>query len=68
MAKRRAVRPRRDHRPLLGPTIGGYLIDMARAGHWIFLVNVPIGIIAAMVIPRVIQEPGFEPDRKPGSI
>ena len=50
--------------PLLGPTIGGYLIDWA-SWHWIFLVNVPIGIIVAMVIPRVIQEPGFEPDRKP---
>ncbi len=50
--------------PLLGPTIGGYLIDIA-SWHWIFLVNVPIGVLVAFMIPRVIKEPGFEPDRKP---
>src|SRR6201992_719074 len=27
--------------PLLGPTIGGYMIDVA-SWHWIFLVNVPL--------------------------
>ncbi|HEY0190931.1 MAG TPA: DHA2 family efflux MFS transporter permease subunit [Kofleriaceae bacterium] len=47
--------------PLLGPTIGGYMIDVA-SWHWIFLVNVPIGLIVAFVIPRVIQEPTFKPD------
>jgi DHA2 family multidrug resistance protein len=50
--------------PLLGPTIGGYLIEWS-SWHWIFLVNVPIGIIVGLVIPDVIQEPGFEPDRRP---
>src|SRR6478609_8230329 len=50
--------------PLLGPTIGGYLIQWS-TWHWIFLVNVPIGIIVGLVIPDVIQEPGFEPDRRP---
>src|SRR5882672_3281197 len=50
--------------PLLGPTIGGYLIEWS-SWHWIFLVNVPIGIIVALVIPRVVQEPGFVPDKKP---
>src|SRR4051812_43730884 len=48
--------------PLLGPTIGGYMIDVA-SWHWIFLVNVPIGLLVAFVIPRVLQEPGFAPDR-----
>src|SRR3954470_23093517 len=47
--------------PLLGPTIGGYRIDVA-SWHWIFLINVPIGIIVAFMIPRVIQEPTFKPD------
>ncbi|HET9623455.1 MAG TPA: DHA2 family efflux MFS transporter permease subunit [Kofleriaceae bacterium] len=47
--------------PLLGPTIGGYLIDTA-SWHWIFLINVPIGLVVAFVIPRVLQEPGFRPD------
>jgi DHA2 family multidrug resistance protein len=47
--------------PLLGPTIGGYMIDWA-SWHWIFLVNVPIGLTVAFLIPRVLKEPGFEPD------
>jgi MFS transporter, DHA2 family, multidrug resistance protein len=47
--------------PLLGPTIGGYMIDWA-SWHWIFLVNVPIGLAVAFVIPPVLEEPGFTPD------
>src|SRR5262245_45642762 len=47
--------------PLLGPTIGGYMIDWIN-WHWIFLVNVPIGLIVALLIPRVLEEPGFVPD------
>jgi EmrB/QacA subfamily drug resistance transporter len=41
--------------PIFGPIIGGWLIDVA-SWHWIFLINVPIGIIAvvyaAIVLPR----------------
>ena len=29
--------------PVLGPLVGGYLVDYA-SWHWIFLINVPIGI------------------------
>lgn len=50
--------------PLLGPTIGGYLIEWS-SWHWIFLVNLPIGIIVAIAIPRVVEEPGFKADRRP---
>jgi EmrB/QacA subfamily drug resistance transporter len=31
--------------PILGPILGGWLIDTA-SWHWIFLINVPIGVIA----------------------
>jgi DHA2 family multidrug resistance protein len=44
--------------PLLGPTLGGYLIDRA-SWHWIFMVNVPVGIAAAVLALRFIEEPGF---------
>jgi MFS transporter, DHA2 family, multidrug resistance protein len=46
--------------PLLGPTIGGYLIDWA-SWHWIFMVNVPIGILAALLVFRFVEQPGFTP-------
>ena len=49
--------------PLLGPTVGGYLINWAN-WHWCFLVNVPLGIIAAILALRFIQEPGFEPSKQ----
>lgn len=45
--------------PLLGPTIGGYLIEYS-SWHWIFLVNLPVGILAAFLSYRFIEEPGFE--------
>ncbi|HZJ64370.1 MAG TPA: MFS transporter, partial [Kofleriaceae bacterium] len=47
--------------PLLGPSIGGYMIDWVN-WHWIFLVNVPIGLTVALVIPRVLKEPDFVPE------
>ena len=50
--------------PLLGPTIGGKLIDVA-SWHWIFLINVPVGLLAAWVSFVSIKEPGFKPAREP---
>src|SRR5215468_827049 len=50
--------------PLLGPTIGGYLTSWA-SWHWIFLVNVPIGLLVAFGASRVIEEPEFVPERQP---
>ncbi len=50
--------------PLLGPTVGGYLINWA-SWHWVFLVNVPVGVLVAALALRFIEEPGFEPSREP---
>ena len=33
--------------PIFGPILGGWLIDIA-SWHWIFLINVPFGIIATV--------------------
>ncbi|RKS86824.1 EmrB/QacA subfamily drug resistance transporter [Orbus hercynius] len=30
--------------PVIGPVVGGYLVEMA-SWHWIFLINIPIGVI-----------------------
>jgi EmrB/QacA subfamily drug resistance transporter len=43
--------------PILGPTIGGLIIDNA-SWHWIFYVNVPIGVAAVIAALRVL--PGAE--------
>jgi DHA2 family multidrug resistance protein len=50
--------------PLLGPTLGGYLID-ALSWHWIFLINVPVGLIAAAVAFRAIEQPAFVSTKAP---
>ncbi len=46
--------------PIFGPILGGWLIDAA-SWHWIFLINIPIGVLAlvyaAMVLPRDHVEP-----------
>lgn len=40
--------------PIMGPILGGYLIDNA-SWHWIFLINLPLGLLAityaALVLP-----------------
>jgi DHA2 family multidrug resistance protein len=46
--------------PLLGPSIGGYLIDWS-SWHWIFTVNVPIGLGVALLALRFIEQPAFTP-------
>ena len=50
--------------PLLGPTLGGYLIDRV-SWHWIFLINLPVGIAAAIMAWRTIEQPAFEPSHAP---
>ena len=46
------LRDRRNcngHRPVLGPTVGGWITDHY-SWRWVFLINVPIGIIATMLV------------------
>jgi EmrB/QacA subfamily drug resistance transporter len=48
--------------PALGPTLGGLLIG-AGGWRWIFLVNVPVGIIGLLLLLRVPKHIGAQPDR-----
>ena len=51
--------------PLVGPTLGGWLVEIA-SWHWIFLINIPIGIAGAVATAfympeeRVPQVPRFD--------
>jgi EmrB/QacA subfamily drug resistance transporter len=51
--------------PLIGPTLGGWLVEVA-SWHWIFLINVPIGIVGGvatlryMRLPRITSVPPFD--------
>ena len=42
--------------PTIGPTLGGWLTDTF-SWHWIFFINLPIGILSLLLTQRVIQDP-----------
>jgi len=37
--------------PLVGPTLGGWLVEVA-SWHWIFLINLPLGVIGTLAALR----------------
>jgi EmrB/QacA subfamily drug resistance transporter len=41
--------------PLIGPTLGGWLVQ-ALSWHWIFLINVPIGILGGIATLKVMPD------------
>ena len=41
--------------PLLGPTLGGWLVEYA-SWHWIFLINIPIGLLGVIVSGYVLPD------------
>ena len=53
--------------PVLGPTFGGWLTD-AYSWRWAFYINIPIGILAILMILRYIKDPPYIRDAKPGRI
>ena len=42
--------------PILGPTVGGYITD-AISWHWIFLINLPFGILSLALVQQFVAEP-----------
>ena len=53
--------------PTLGPTAGGFITDRY-SWHWLFLINVPVGIVVALVVAWMVsidrrQEHGSRRDR-----
>ena len=42
--------------PSLGPTLGGWITE-SLSWHWIFLVNVPIGLLAAALCATQLEDP-----------
>ncbi len=41
--------------PLLGPTLGGFLVDYA-SWHWIFLINIPLGVVGWFASRRFMPD------------
>jgi EmrB/QacA subfamily drug resistance transporter len=46
--------------PIAGPIIGGWLLESA-SWHWIFVINVPIGIVALIAATRILPKDNPQP-------
>ena len=44
--------------PAIGPTLGGWITDNY-SWHWIFFINVPIGILSLILTNRVVEDPPY---------
>ncbi len=44
--------------PAIGPTLGGWITDNY-SWHWIFLINIPIGILSLVLTQRVVRDPAY---------
>jgi DHA2 family multidrug resistance protein len=42
--------------PAIGPTLGGWITDNY-SWHWIFFINIPIGIVSLILTQRVVFDP-----------
>ena len=42
--------------PAIGPTLGGWITDNY-SWRWIFYINVPVGILALLLVSQLIQDP-----------
>jgi len=49
--------------PVLGPTLGGYITDVA-SWRWIFFLNVPVGIVAVFLVSAVVEDPPWVKERR----
>jgi DHA2 family multidrug resistance protein len=50
--------------PIFGPTVGGFITDQF-SWHWIFLLNVPLGLISLFLVQTfVVDPPKLEQERR----
>jgi DHA2 family multidrug resistance protein len=44
--------------PAIGPTLGGWITDNY-SWRWIFYINVPVGILAVLLVSQLVQDPPY---------
>jgi DHA2 family multidrug resistance protein len=44
--------------PTVGPTLGGWITD-SYSWRWIFYINLPVGVLAVLLVYRMVEDPPF---------
>lgn len=44
--------------PAIGPTLGGWITD-SYSWRWIFYINVPVGVLAVLLVSQLVQDPPY---------
>ncbi len=53
--------------PILGPTLGGWLTDNY-TWRWAFYINIPVGVMAVVMINAFVEDPPYIREARPGRI
>ncbi|WP_244114413.1 DHA2 family efflux MFS transporter permease subunit [Burkholderia gladioli] len=51
--------------PVLGPTLGGWITDTF-SWRWVFLLNVPVGILTVLAVMQLVEDPPWRRDGQRG--
>ena len=44
--------------PIIGPTLGGWITD-SYSWRWVFFINLPVGVIAVMLVQMFVEDPPY---------
>jgi MFS transporter, DHA2 family, multidrug resistance protein len=53
--------------PAIGPTLGGWITDNY-SWHWIFFINLPVGLLSLFLTQRFVQDPPWISEEKKAGI
>jgi MFS transporter, DHA2 family, multidrug resistance protein len=53
--------------PIIGPTLGGYLTDHY-TWRWVFYINLPVGILALLLLQAFVEDPPYVAQARPTRI
>ncbi|RFU45272.1 DHA2 family efflux MFS transporter permease subunit [Paraburkholderia sp. DHOC27] len=48
--------------PVLGPTLGGWITD-SFSWRWVFLLNVPVGVITSLAVFQLVEDPPWRENK-----